>query len=136
MVITLRIDSKISFEYHELKTQMPKAFKTLLKKFKKKNPTYVSNERFGYSNHDTEEYLKAYRLIKGGRLYLARGCKADLLKFFKTHNIQHEIIDKSLSIIQKYPQQMNCSPRDDQPKFIDLVKKHHDGLIMALYFIR
>jgi superfamily II DNA or RNA helicase len=131
MVVTIRIDSKISFDYRELKDKKPKTFRVLKKKFKKKNPTFTTNEKYGYSNHDTDEYLKAIWFMKKGRCYVARGCKIDLLKFFKTHKIKTEIIDKTLHIPQKYPQKMNCEPRDDQPIFIDMVRKHHSGLLLA-----
>ena len=131
MVLTLRIDSKISFDYREFRKRKPRTLKTLVKKFKKKNPTFQSNERNGFSNHDTDEYLKAIKLTKRGRCYVARGCKSELLSFFRKHKIKYDIVDKTLTLKQNYPNEMKCTPRPEQAKFIELVKKNHEGIIEA-----
>lgn len=131
MVIKLRIDSKISFKYRELKKISPRAFKQVRKKFKKANPTFTLNERLGFSNHDTPEELKAIKFYKSGRCHLARGCKSELLKILRANKVKYEILDRTLTLKQKYPNKMNCSPRGEQPKFIELVKKHHAGVIEA-----
>lgn len=131
MLVTLRIDSKISFEYADLMRTDKKCYRTIKRFFTRKNPTYEANEKYGYSNHDTDEYLKGYE-IKNGRIYIWRGCLRILKKILVKYKHQIKVIDRRLLMPEVvYPNDMKCLPRAEQKLFIKIAAHYEEGLIQA-----
>jgi superfamily II DNA or RNA helicase len=130
-VIKIVIGATIKFNARDFKTQYPNEFRNLRKLFTRKNPTFLSNEKFGYSNHDTEEFIFAWYL-EDGHYHFHRGLKRKLFKFLKKSNIEHKIVDitPELDKPNKY-MESKITLRDDQPRALEAILKYKEGIVIA-----
>jgi superfamily II DNA or RNA helicase len=130
-VIKIVIGATIKFNARDFKTQYPNEFRNLRKLFTRKNPTFLSNEKFGYSNHDTEEFIFAWYL-EDGHYHFHRGLKRKLFKFLKKSNIEYKVVDitPELDKPNKY-MESKITLRDDQPKALEAILKYKEGIVIA-----
>jgi len=71
--VVLTVRSRIKMNFRLLKKSSPQTLKRIRAFFTYKNPTFIANENFGYSNHETQEFYKAWKK-KGDNYYFGRGC--------------------------------------------------------------
>ena len=100
--------------------------KSIQQIFTYKNPKFIENEKWGYSNHCTNKFLTSYE-IKDDVLHISRGGKDKLHKHLKKLNITPKYIDRTLVCESVYFEQSNVVRRNDQEKFLRQLMKYAQG---------
>lgn len=114
------VESMIHINIKELRYSCKEgatAYETVKKKFTYKNPKFVENEKWGYSNYAVEKYLKTFE-IHNGQIAFSRGCYNELIKHFKKFSIELSFIDRTLVCETVDFSQSNTIMRKDQGEFV------------------
>lgn len=108
-----------------------RAYKNLRGKFTRRNPDWISNDRMGFSNHDTPEYVKAF-YVDGSHMHFPRGTKRKVLKHFKRHKVPIKLVDTTpeLSEPNKYLVS-GITLQEEQQKAQDTMLEYKEGIWLA-----
>ena len=94
------------------------AYETVKRLFTYKNPKFVENAKWGYSNYNVEKYLKTY-IIKEGKICFSRGSYHKLINHFKKFKIELSFVDRTLVCETINFDQSNTVLRPDQQEFLN-----------------
>ena len=106
------------------------AFETLKAQLTYKNPKYVENAKWGYSNWKTPKFIFTYEL-KGRKMIIYRGALQKVIKHLKKFKITCKIIDLTVSTRPMDFEQSNTILRKDQKAFLTELLPHTNGLAIA-----
>lgn len=129
MVFDCYIEACLILDLRELKKH-PALFKTTKQIFKYKNPKYLENEKWGYSNHNVDPELKSYE-IDGNDLKISRGGLEKLQEHFKKFNATLNLIDRTYVSKSIEFEQSNTILRKDQQHYIDVLSQYTNGCGMG-----
>lgn len=99
-----------------------------------KNPLFISNEKHGYSNYNTEEYLELYKdlphCLEVPRGYLSYTANKDVIDYLFSNEIDFK--DESISVPVKFRKKLiGIKLRNYQDKALKEVGKKTAGIIVA-----
>lgn len=86
----MRIEITNRLKIHNIPDRL---IKELVNRLKFKNPKWEENEKYGYWQGDTPEWLRFYEW-EGDLLSIPRGFARQLLCLCKRHSVRYELIDK------------------------------------------
>lgn len=130
-MVKVIINSMVRFDARAFKNAYPAHFKNLKRYFTRKNPDFIRNEKFGFSNHDTEELIHAWRLIDGHYCF-QRGLKNKVIRFLDKWNIPYTVIDAVKPLEETNPYLIDkITLKDDQPKALEAILKYKEGNLIA-----
>lgn len=130
-MITFKIMSTIFTDYEHFKNTAPNTLIALMERFTYKNPDYITNEKYGYSNHNVPEHLYTFdhnnKVIRFGR-----GCLNDIKAIFdKIGETEYKFHDATLLLPEvDYPWNKTIY-REDQKEFINAILQHKSGNFLA-----
>jgi hypothetical protein len=103
---------------------------SLLTRCTYKNPKFVKNEKYGYSNYGVEEYLYTY-FYKDDDIYFFRGVTKVILNSCNNFGIKYSVVKKFNygNKIDSSSYLKNVELREDQFEFFDKVLKHKQGIL-------
>ena len=128
--IQLVIEDKIIVSVRDVQKISLTLLAVIKKTFTYKNPKFIENEKWGYSNHATPEYLKSYKLLDS-KLFINRGGLDKLLIQFKKFGVAAQIVDHTLTLPMVEFEQSNTILRPDQEIALNEMLKHDNGLLQA-----
>jgi len=106
--------------------------KIILQKIKNKttyrNPKFVENEKWGYSNFGIQKHLRTHEIDEDNNLRISRGAIDGMLGIFKLFNIKTNVVDRTLVLPTIAYNQSKTVRRDDQQVFIREMLKWTGGI--------
>lgn len=117
MQLNITIDNALAFNKNELQELSEVAYQVLKNKFTYKNPKFLENSRYGYSNHKTPKHLYSYE-IHDETMYITRGAMAEVVSELDKFGIKINIIDNTLTCDPVDFEQSNTILREDQEVFV------------------
>lgn len=128
MLLKITISSVVSFKWAALESENNRILEALKEMFTYDNNKFIDNERYGYSNHNVDEFITTY-FIKGEYIHFGRGSLNKILAVLKAGNINFSISDKRLLLPPvAYPWSKITLRPDDQVPFKDDLIKGEQGL--------
>lgn len=131
-MVKVVVGATIKINASRFKRLYGKAFKLLRLKFKRKNPDWLTNEKYNYSNHATPEFIYAFR--KEGNIYhFPRGVHKKFFEHLERYKVAHKVISTIPDIDKPNPFMIsNLTLRpDDQAKAQDLIVSKKEGVWLA-----
>jgi superfamily II DNA or RNA helicase len=130
MVYLILNKSCVLKDYETLYKVNPSVIGLLKERFTYKNPTFVTNEKYGYSNFEIPEYLYTFQVV-GNDLHFPRGSYKEVAFGLKNLGFEVKLVDK-----MNYGREINLgvSPvdvREDQQSAINDIIKSKRGLLRA-----
>lgn len=126
-MVKVVVGATIKVNAYKFKKLHRKAFVELRKKFKRKNPDYINNEKFNFSNHDTPEFIYAFR--KEERFYhFPRGVEKKFMEHLVRWKVKHKVVRTIPELDPKNKYMIsNITLRDDQKVAFDsMVEKRRE----------
>lgn len=130
MTLDIIESSSLIIDVDELRSLSEVAFKMLKHVFTYKNPKYIENEKWGYSNYETPKHLFSYE-IHDGKMYISRGGLAAVERELFKFKIETNVIDRTLVCEPVDFSQSNVTRRDDQQTFIEELRRYTTGCGVA-----
>jgi superfamily II DNA or RNA helicase len=128
VLLRVTISSVITFKYEELENMDIRILEHLKEMFSYENPKYIENERYGYSNHNVDEYINTY-FIKGDYIHFSRGSLNKILNVLYSSGIKVNLVDKRLVLPEvDYPWSKIILRPEDQVPFVEDLYKGEQGL--------
>jgi superfamily II DNA or RNA helicase len=125
------LGATLKIDVLHLKEMNPRAYKYLRLKFKRKNPDWLNNEKFNYSNHATPEFIYAYRK-KGRFYYFPRGTRKRLIQHLKRYAIEYKLVNTIPDLDEPNPYMVSkVTLRPDQQVAQDLILDKKEGVWIA-----
>jgi superfamily II DNA or RNA helicase len=122
MVIDVTIESCLVIKVGDIKKISAAAWATTKQLFTYKNPKYLENEKWGYSNFDTPRYLHTFE-VHGGLMYVSRGGYERLENHLKKFKATINPIDRTFVGPSIRFEHNNIILREDQNRWVnDLLK--------------
>ena len=99
-----------------------------------KNPLFISNEKHGYSNYETEEYLRLYEVfpycLEAPRGYLSYTRNKDIIDYLNASDVEFD--DETFDAPIKFRKKLiGIKLRDYQDKALEEVGNAREGVIVA-----
>jgi len=126
MVLDIIVSSSLIINIEKLKGFNDLAYKTLKQMFTYKNPKFLENEKWGYSNYTTPKHLYSYE-VKDGKMYISRGGLERVVNQLQKFNIKVKEIDRTLVCSPIDFNQSNTVLRIDQEKYINEMLQYNGG---------
>ena len=131
MTLDIIIQEKLIINSKKLKDFSQVAYEALLAKLLTyKNPKFIENERYGYSNWETTKHLYSYEKV-GNSLKINRGCLTKIVAHFKKYNIKVNLIDRTLVCESIEFKESNTILRPEQHELKNEMLKHDSGVVHA-----
>jgi superfamily II DNA or RNA helicase len=118
-------------DFESIYKSNPTIIGLLKDRFTYKNPDFVRNEKYGYSNYSVPEYLLTYHVL-GSDLHLPRGCYREIVASLRNFGFEVVVVNKmnegrglTLDVV---------SPvilREDQQNALNDIVKYKRGLVRA-----
>lgn len=99
---------------------------TLCNQFTYKNPKYLLNQKYGYSNHNTPRYIKTFEDI-GQAILFPRGGIKKIEKVFKSYKAPIVFEYKTFLPVKEIFPKHKIIPREEQEEFINTLLKESMG---------
>jgi superfamily II DNA or RNA helicase len=131
MEVVLIIDhSCLLKNVNQIVLKYPTIINALKERFTYKNPKFVNNERYGYSNAKVPEYLYTYKII-GDTIRFPRGAYKEVAKIFLNIGIKPTLIDKrEKGEIVELPNNPITLREDQYKAQLDIIK-NKQGIVKA-----
>lgn len=126
MVIEIIVEDKLIISTRKIQKLNKVAYQTIKDLFTYKNPKFIENQKWGYSNHDTPKSIYCYEVLDGNIL-ISRGGKEKLEKQLKKFGIVPRYIDRTLVCETVSFEQSNTILRLDQESFVSDLMQFDDG---------
>ena len=130
MVIEIVVEDKLIISTKDLQKISVTAYKTLQQIFTYKNPKFIENERYGYSNYNVPKYLYSYEILDG-KMLISRGGKEKVDAHLKKFNVITKYIDRTLVCESVSFEHSKTKLRPEQDKFVSDLLEHNDGCGIA-----
>lgn len=117
MEVEAIISATIAIRYRDLQKCGPAIWQTTKQLFTYKNPKFLENEKWGYSNHATPKFLYSYE-IKDDFIYIARGGLEKLENHLNKFKIKLNLIDRTFVGPHIEFNQSNTTLRKEQEKWV------------------
>lgn len=126
MEIDVIIQSTLVLDISSLKEVGQACWQTTKQLFTYKNPKFLENEKWGYSNYNTPRYLYSFQVLED-KIHIARGgyerLESHLRKFKVTLNpIDRTFVGKHITFNQS-----NIELRKDQEQWVSSLLDHYNG---------
>lgn len=126
-MVKVVLKSRLSIQYKKLPNSIAKL---IIESVTYDNPKFIQNDKFGFSNYNTPQYIENY-LIDEEWLHLPRGTFDAVLNILNRANITFELIDKRLKCPKTEYKWSKVKLRKEQQNFIDDLVKAENGLGLA-----
>jgi superfamily II DNA or RNA helicase len=126
MVIDAYIESSIKIAVKDLKSINQACWVTTRQLFTYKNPKFLENEKWGYSNYNTPPHLFSFE-IKDDYIHIGRGGLEKLEKHLKKFSVTLNIIDNTFVGPHIAFNQSKVILRPDQEKWLNEFLKYQNG---------
>lgn len=134
MEVRIQVSHSVIIELENiLKSNKQSLIFTLRDHHSYKNPKFIENEKWGYSNHKTPEYLENFRYSKNKKyLILPRGIFKETIKTIKKFGLFPKVSDKTVLMPQvEYPWS-KVKLRPEQVDFAKDMIKGVQGIGLAM----
>ena len=126
MEIDVIVEASLIIKVDDIKGVSSACWATTKQLFTYKNPKYLENEKWGYSNYNTPPYLYSFE-VHDDLIYIARGGLDRLKDHLKKFRVTLNVIDRTFVGPSVHFNQNNIIPRPDQSKWIDELLKYNNG---------
>jgi superfamily II DNA or RNA helicase len=130
MVIEIVVEDRLILSTRDLQKIGVTAYKTLQQIFTYKNPKFIENERYGYSNHNVSKHLYSYEILDG-KMYISRGGREKVVEHLKKFQVIPKFIDRTLVCESVSFEHSKTVLRPEQDKFVSDLLKYNDGCGIA-----
>lgn len=127
MIVTLTIDSQLSFCFSALKRANPECWEELRKKCTHPNPDFFKQQRLGFSTQGIPASIKTFS-VKGTKAHFQRGLIRTVRKTLQKHGHQVRLVDNRL-VLPAIEFRSNTKLRKEQVAPVDAVGIKQQGLI-------
>lgn len=130
LVINIIVEAKLIISVKEIRSLNETAFQTLKQIFTYKNPKFIDNEKWGYSNYGVPKHLTSYEL-ESGRMLISRGGQDKVEKQLNKFDISVQWVDRTLVCESVDFEQSNVILREDQDHALFVMSDFDNGCLQA-----
>jgi len=95
------------------------------------NPIYDTNDRYGYSNYNTDPTIRTYSYRQGGKFCLSRGALLGVKSLFRNLDIEYHITDSTVTDSCNIPPLDGIKLRSYQEEAVAKAVSATEGVIVA-----
>lgn len=130
-MVKVVVGATIKINAVRFKKNYRKAFVALRKKFKRKNPDFINNEKFNYSNHATPEFIYAFR--KEEKYYhFPRGVEKRFFDHLDKWKVPYKVVNTIPELAPKNKYMVsNITLRPEQHEFFKSIIEKKEGIWLA-----
>jgi superfamily II DNA or RNA helicase len=128
MTLDIIVQEKLIIDSVKLKNLSIVAYTTIKQLMTYKNPKFLENEKWGYSNFNTPKHLYSFQELNN-KIMANRGCYTKIEDQLKKFGIYAKKIDRTLTCPTVDFSQSNIVLRANQAPLIDEMVKYETGVV-------
>ena len=131
-ILTVYLEAQIVIQIEDIQGLKHgiEIFELIKKEFRYKNPKFIENEKWGYSNSYpkiTPKYLMSYMTDEQNQIRIARGGIEKLQELLAPFNITLNVINNTLTLPRITHKGSNLILREDQELFVSSMIQYEQG---------